>query len=294
MNKEERLEGMLVGSFLGDMMALGTHWIYDQKRIEILMKSACEPTQPLPDSYHPGKNRGDQTHYGDIALFVFDFMAQCQCYDKKIFLESFEQYMFNYQGYKDHATKDTLENIKYGRYEGSTSDELGGSTRMIAPLFLFSEDPKLAVALSVAQCEATHQDSLLLEVTQYFSEVILEILSGKAPMQALQEHLKNKTEVFKSLYDLGKSFKSLDAPQAGIKLGQSCSVRHAFPVLIYLLHQNSLDFKEVMCQNVRIGGDSAARGMVLGALLGAFYGMKQLPKSWLEKLNAYERLTERF
>lgn len=294
MNREERLEGMLLGSFLGDMLALGTHWIYDQNRIEKILEASCEPINPLPDSYHPGKTIGDLTHYGDIAFFVFDFMVQCQSYDKTVFLDAFEAYMSTYTGYKDHATKATLDNLKQGRYEGSTSDELGGATRLIAPLFIFSDDPDTAIELSVAQCEATHQDGLLLEVTRYFAQVMLDILSGKAPIQSLQERQENKSEILKSLYELGKNTKQMDSKQAGIKLGQSCSVRHAFPLIIYLLSQNSLDFKEIMCKNVHIGGDSAARGMILGALLGAFYGVKQLPKSWIDKLNAYEQLEMRF
>lgn len=294
MTKQNRLEGMLIGSFLGDTLALGAHWIYDQSKIRSSFGEISGPVSPLPDGYHPGKKLGDFTHYGDQSLFLFDFLSQCQSFDEVVFGDAFEEFMSTYMGYKDHATKETLKHLSALKvYKGSSSDELGGAARMASVLYLFNEDPQTAVQIAIAQCQATHTHPLLLEVTGYLANVVLDLISGSAPLLALENHLGTCSNELKELYHSGKVLRNIQPEEAAIKLGQSCSVKHAFPLVIYFLHQNPLDFKKILCKNVMAGGDCAARGMVLGMILGAYGGQSQLPKSWCESMNAYDRIQVR-
>jgi ADP-ribosylglycohydrolase len=41
-----------------------------------------------------------------------------------------------------------------------------------------------------------------------------------------------------------------------------------------------------LLENTRAGGDSAARGMIIGMILGASLGYEKLPQDWLETMNA--------
>lgn len=293
MTKQNRLEGMLIGGFLGDTLALGAHWIYDQSKIKAHFGEISAPVSPLADSYHPGKKLGDFTHYGDQALFVFDFLSQCQSFDEVVFLDAFEDFMATYMGYKDHATKDTLRHLSERTYKGSSSDELGGTARMGGALYLFSENVTLATQMAVDQCRATHDNPLALEITDYLSKTILDIVSGTAPLQAMEKHLQTASSDVKELYHMGKVQRHLPFEEAALKLGQSCSGRHGFPLIVYFMYQNPLDFKKILCKNVMAGGDSAARGMILGMLLGAYGGFSQLPKAWCEVMNAYDRIQVR-
>jgi ADP-ribosylglycohydrolase len=47
-----------------------------------------------------------------------------------------------------------------------------------------------------------------------------------------------------------------------------------------------------LIQNVMAGGDSAARGMAVGMLLGAHLGEAAIPASWLAELEPREEIVE--
>ena len=71
-----------------------------------------------------------------------------------------------------------------------------------------------------------------------------------------------------------------------------CSVEAALPGTIHLISKYENDFKEALVENVMAGGDSAARGMLVGMVLGAYGGIDALPREWLKTLNARNRIEE--
>ncbi|MGA2940205.1 MAG: ADP-ribosylglycohydrolase family protein, partial [Syntrophobacteraceae bacterium] len=42
-----------------------------------------------------------------------------------------------------------------------------------------------------------------------------------------------------------------------------------------------LNLREALVENVMAGGDSAARGLVVGMILGAHLGFEAIPSEWL-------------
>jgi ADP-ribosylglycohydrolase len=50
--------------------------------------------------------------------------------------------------------------------------------------------------------------------------------------------------------------------------------------------------KDVLVENVMAGGDSAARGMIAGMILGAHNGMAAIPEHWLGEMKAYEKIRQ--
>ena len=84
------------------------------------------------------------------------------------------------------------------------------------------------------------------------------------------------------LWEVGK-----DEP---IKVGKASPVEGALPASLYfaLRYQDSLE--QALIANANVGGDSAARGMVIGTLLGAVHGETSVPERWLKTLNALPRV----
>jgi hypothetical protein len=60
---------ILLTSLAGDALCLGPHWIYDQREIAQKLGQITGYAAPLT-SYHPGKQAGDFTHYGDQTLIL--------------------------------------------------------------------------------------------------------------------------------------------------------------------------------------------------------------------------------
>jgi len=72
--------------------------------------------------------------------------------------------------------------------------------------------------------------------------------------------------------------------------GQMCSVGAALPATIHLIVSYENDLKAALVENVMAGGDSAARGMLVGMVLGAYGGMDAIPQEWVDGLTAGNRI----
>jgi ADP-ribosylglycohydrolase len=64
------------------------------------------------------------------------------------------------------------------------------------------------------------------------------------------------------------------------------------PAVFAILLRHGDDLETALIENVMAGGDSAARGVVLGTILGAAHGRRAVPARWLEGLQAREKIAE--
>lgn len=75
----------------------------------------------------------------------------------------------------------------------------------------------------------------------------------------------------------------LDPTAALGQLGRDCSMESALPSLLCLLSRQR-SYREAVIENVMAGGDSAAWGLLLGALLAAQQGDQTVPPEWRAKV----------
>ena len=57
----DNAKAMVLASFIGDALALGVHWIYEQSLIASAHGRLTGLTDPPPGSYHPGKTAGERS-----------------------------------------------------------------------------------------------------------------------------------------------------------------------------------------------------------------------------------------
>lgn len=287
-----RKESALIGSLVADAMALGPHWIYDTEKIKSEFGEIERLTNPLKDSFHPTKEAGDFTHYGDLMVFMMEYLQSHKRFDKRGFLEAFEQYMQDYKGYKDHAMKETFENIQNDHWIGSDSRELGGLCTL--PIFNYFYESKDSIEPFIQRLKATHNNALLIEIAMFIFSILEQLEFGHSIKEAVIYLKPNVSTSLDSMIDrVFEALKEDESTEKVIKeFGQMCDATNAFPSMLYLSIKYQNNFEKAIIENIKAGGDSAARGIILGTLLGTYLGRDVIPKTWINQLNKIKVINE--
>ena len=61
----DNAKAMVLASFVADALALGVHWIYNTNVIDKKWGRVEAYIKPERPTFHPSKDRGEFTHYGD-------------------------------------------------------------------------------------------------------------------------------------------------------------------------------------------------------------------------------------
>jgi ADP-ribosylglycohydrolase len=288
---DEQLRGMLWGSFVADSLALGAHWIYDQKKIVHKFTRVDSLLAPLSKSQHAGKLAGDFTHYGDQALVLLRSLAARKGFDLHDFASRWREFWTHASSYKDQATRKTLANLQEGKEvedAGSGSNDLAGAAR-IAPLtYLLGSNLQALIRAARDQTRMTHQDAVVVDSAEFFARVTNDVLFGKKPVQAMQDAVGHFYADLpaQAWVESGLEAAQQESAAAIQDLGKTCHAPHAFPGTVQLIARHEADLPEALIQCVMAGGDSAARGMLVGMVLGAYHGLDSLPVPWTQALRA--------
>lgn len=293
----DKAKAMVLASFAADALSLGVHWIYNTNVIDKKWGRVQGYIKPERPTFHPTKERGEFTHYGDQTLVLLKSIAENSEFDPANFADNWQQFFKSYTGYFDGATKATIENIKSGKepaVAGSESDDLAGAAR-IAPLaYRYRNDLTKLVDSARAQTMVTHNNPEVIDSAEFFGRVVFQVLNGDKPSIAVQQTLEerfNREPYLKWVAD-GIDSVAKDTRQAMLDLGQICEIHAAFPGVIHLIAKYEGNLQEGLVENAMAGGDSAGRGLMVGLILGAHLGLEAIPPNWLSDLKAYPEIVE--
>jgi len=288
---------MVLASFAADSLALGVHWIYDTALIDKQYGRVERLLKPSGKSYHPTKELGELTHYGDQTLMLLQTLAESSVFKPDAFARNWQDFFKTYQGYVDQATRKTLENIRNGKgplESGSSSSDLGGAARISPLVFLYRDDPDGFAAATRAQTAMTHNHSHVIDSAEFFARIAAKVLHRTPPGTAIQSVLAENfnRDPFKQWVSDGVASAGRETRVAISGFGQMCEIGAAFPAVIHLLTRYQDNLKEALVENAMAGGDSAARGMIAGMILGAYQGMDAIPADWLADLKCRETVKQ--
>ncbi|ADK82059.1 ADP-ribosylglycohydrolase family protein [Sediminispirochaeta smaragdinae] len=286
--KHDTRKGIIYGALAADSLSLGSHWIYNVDAIAKRIGRPRDLSDPLVKTFHPNRKRGEFTHYGDQTLWLLESIADKGGYDQEAFFQLWKEKMAIYDGYMDHASKDTLSGGK-----ASSMDDLGGAGRTAALALLFTDPAALADA-AASQASLTHDHPLVRDVARFFSRLLFH---GDQPMEdaiisVLEEQVWESGDLLPSLVKAGMETAGEETIAVIGRFGQMCSAERALPGTIHLLVSYPDDYEEAMISNVAAGGDSAARGLLAGMILGARSGFSSIPVRWTGALAAADRIDD--
>ena len=287
----DNAKAMVLASFIGDALALGPHWEYDVKVLAERFGPVNRYIEPRPGSYHAGKKAGEQTHYGDQTLALLDSLAARGGFDLDDYAARWRKLFDGYSGYVDGATRMTLKIFDFGEgpaNSGSNSNDLAGAARVAPLAYALGGDLLQLVEAARMQTKMTHNHAQVIEAAEFFARTAWAVLGGKKPEEALRlaGEAGYASAPIGHWLEMGLASADQDTLTAIAGFGQTCHINEAMPGTIHLIAKYGFDLSACLRENVMAGGDSAARGMLAGMVVGATVGMAGLPAAWVAGLTA--------
>lgn len=291
-------QNIILASFIGDALALGPHWIYDPAEISAKLGKVTCYHPPLA-SYHPGKIAGDFTHYGDQMLVLLQSIADTGHFDPLHYINTWRKFWESptNTSYRDGATRNTLAALQAGASPStaaSNSHDIAGAAK-IAPLFLAdweNNDDLIAAARTLTAL--THSDPSVIEAAEFFTRLTLAVGDGNEIPSAIPAimalgHWRALPHEWLAAATLSSQSTQSDA--AALKShGLACDTASAFPAICHLLLKYPADPVTALSENASAGGDSAARGLLLGLIYGAQFPLSIWPPSWLDEMTHHPQI----
>ena len=288
---------MVLGSFVADSLALGAHWIYDREKIVKDIGRVDTLLAPPEKSYHPTKKRGEFTHYGDQTLVLLQSIADNGGFNLADFATAWQRFYTTSTGYVDHATKETLTHFTEGKApetSGSGSTDLGGPARIAPLVFRYRQDLDGLLAAVQQQTAMTHAGPGVAGSAEFLARTAFSILHGSSIRAALTDALDQGVGDIDLDLRLRRAMETADRETGQVikEFGQMCATTAALPGVVHLVLRYGDNLREGLIENVMAGGDSAARGMAAGMLLGAACDREAIPDEWLESMAAFARIRQ--
>lgn len=291
--RSSRIEGALYGALVADAFALGADLIYDIDEIKENFPVYDRFYDPISEC-HSGKKAGDFTHYGDQSLWLLESISLEKEFSLASFSSRWKEYMSAYKGYIDGASKIALENLDKGKLaleSGSSSQEIGAVGRMAPLALLYYDQRKSFEDAAILQTNMTHNSPLIIETVRFFSSLLFCLFNGASPRECVKKMLNEiKDAKLHKWVKVALVSTEHESAEAINSFGQSGRVGSAFPAALHLILKYENDYMEAMKQNVYAGGDSAARGILVGMVLGAYRGIESIPAKLIDDLSSKERI----
>ncbi len=285
---------LVLPSLCADALALGCHWVYDSSVLaELDPASLCQFHSPR-SNYHPGKSAGDFTHYGDQTLVLLKSIVSRGGFDADGWRDDWQEFWENGPpSYCDGATRVTLGFLRFEIGSGSESNDLAGAARIAPVLGALATAPlETRIAAARAQTSLTHGDVMIVDTAEFFTRAVDALSSGSSMLEALDAAASARYQSLEArdLLDEALAASGLDRHAAGEAFGLACHTLEALPFTLWCLVRYRDQPLEAVLQNTLAGGDNAARGLLIGLMMGAAHGTAWMPPAWTEDLVAMKEI----
>ncbi len=300
----------ILGALIADSAALGLHWLYDPARIAQIEKiKGLVFLQPDANDYagtsgyfaHGNKSAGDSSGYGEVCLLMLRHFAQHGQFDRVAYQTEYRSYFGPggaYIGYVDSPTRQTLQTLlplkpeEFPENSGADDDQFAAlaTVPVVAAMHTGSQE---ALKVKIDQVvRLTNHNDTAVAAAQYAGCVLLEVLNGKSITQALTSALPQAGEKLTPLLEEVLQARVLDSAVVAKRFGTACHVLEGLPVIAHIA-QHAPDYRTAIEENIRVGGDSCGRAIVLGAIIAAYTSQRSeqnssIPLEWAAR---YQKLS---
>jgi ADP-ribosylglycohydrolase len=315
--------GTLYGLCIGDALAMPVHWYYNRQALAEdygWVTDYLAPRNPHPDSilwrssyvapnargeilhdqaqywgqkgihYHQFLKAGENTLNVKICRLLIESIDQTGTYDADDFLRRYIGFMTTPGNHRDTYIEECHRNFfaNYARGVpprscGVEEKHIGGLVGMVPIVAFYFKQPEKAREAALAHLTLTHPGSKMKTAGSLVIDILLKVLNGIPLKAAILEEIEAQNNPLVG-HPFTKWLADPDERVIGLRLSPACYVEDSVPAVIYLALKYQHDPEKALIVNTNLGGDNAARGSVLGALLGAFYGLEIFPRRWIDGL----------
>lgn len=318
-----RDRGALLGSAIGDTLAMPVHWYYDRAALRAdygLVDRFLAPKNPHPgsilwrSSYQTPNARGEILHdqavyWGRRGIHYHQFLApgentltlQLSALLQESLLEKggydFDDYTRRYldifttpgrhrDTYIEECHRGFFLNYARGKKPARCAVEgkhIGGLPGILPIAVCYRNDPPAALRHARQHLSLTHAGPAIAEAARLIIDLLLPVLGGENLLEVIRDRHARQTSSYLG-FPLDRWLEELDEQIIGPRLSPACYLDDSVPATIYLAAKYHDSPREGLIANTMLGGDNVHRGAVLGALLGAANGEEAWPREWREGL----------
>ncbi|MEI7898682.1 MAG: ADP-ribosylglycohydrolase family protein [bacterium] len=290
---KSRYEGCLLGLAAGD--ALGT-------TVEFKAPGSFTPLTDIVGGGPFRLKRGAWTDDTSLALCLAESLISCQAFDARDQMERYARWWreghLSSTGFCFDIGGTTLRSLQnFARtgepFAGSADARAAGNGSLMrlapVPLF-FAAEPEKAVRLSAESSRTTHGAAACVDACRYYGGLIVGAVSGAskeqllAPRYAPAAHLWEQSPLCAEIDEVASGSFLRKEPPAIVGSGH---VVKALEAALWAFSRSS-GFREGCLLAVNLGDDADTTGAIYGQLAGAYYGVENIPASWLECLAQVE------
>ncbi|MBN9125126.1 MAG: hypothetical protein BGO99_13045 [Nitrosospira sp. 56-18] len=295
-------DAAILGALVADAASLGLHWLYDPDRISrIAADRGLVFLPPDMDDYsgakgyfaHGGKNTGDSSGYGETCLLMLNHLARHGSFDRVAYQTELRSCFGpggTYVGYIDSPMRTTLhallllEPAAFPVASGADDDQHLALAALPALVALHdgSQDGLMDRVEEVVRI--TNDNALAVAAGQCAAAALYNMLRGEPAAQALANALPFAGSVLGPLLAEALAMTTLDGVAAAQRFGPACHVAEGLPVIFHIA-QRAPDYRSAVESNIRAGGDSCGRSIMLGAMAAIGTGKQEagcsIPLPWL-------------
>ena len=320
---QNRSQGTLYGLCIGDALAMPVHWYYNRQALEEdygRVTDYLAPRNPHPDSilwrsdytapnskgdilhdqaqywgqkgihYHQFLKAGENTLNVKICRLLIESINHTGTYDADDYLRRYITFMTTPGNHQDTYIEECHRNF-FANYArglptnrcGAQEKHIGGLIGIVPVVVFYLNQPDKAREAALAHLALTHPGVKMETAGSLIVELLLKVRNGISLKEAILEEIEAQSNPL-----LGHPFvRLLDNPDdwvIGSRFSTACYVEDSIPAVIYLALKYHDDPEKALIVNTNLGGDNAARGSILGALLGAAHGVEKFPDRWVQGL----------
>lgn len=299
----------IFGALVADAAALGLHWLYNPARIaEIEATRGLVFLQPDPNNYsgakgylaHGGKLSGESTGYGEVCLLMLKHLAKHGSFNRVEYQTEYRTHFGPggaFVGYVDSPTRLTLRTLlllepaDFPAASGADDDQHPALAALPALVATHAGTLEELMAKVEDVVHITNNNALAVTAAQCSAAVLFEVLGGTPIAPALANALPLAGSTLKPLLEEALAIPTLDSVAVAKRFGMACHVAEGLPIVFHIAHHAS-DYRVAVESNIRAGGDSCGRSIMLGAIVAAHKAKQEnvgcpIPLPWLARYGKF-------